>query len=420
MITIPYEKLLERMQEASELTKDELDKKIRAKLEELSGLISKEGAAHIVANELGVNFEAPKKDVTIANLAAGMKNLELVGKVRAVYEVRTFNTATRSGQVGNFLLTDASGTTRIVLWNDMADKLKDIKEGDVIKLKEGYTRENSGRIEVHLGDNAHLFINPEGLQVDVDVKANGEQRAEAQLKKVAELNANDGNVAVISTIVQVFDPRFFPVCPECNKKLGGEAGSYTCLSHGNVDIPSYNYVMNLYLDDGSDNIRCVLWKEQINELLGIPPAEIISLKDEPGLFEPFKTELLGMIVKVRGRVNNNVQFGRLELVGYEIIKNVTPEGEKESNSGTDSKNSSATETSSLPKQVETGKIVEEVTETTISAEVDDETEEVRSISVKEETKTTYDEDSTKKALAQDDDEEEIFTLEDIEDLEDLE
>ena len=69
MITIPYEKLLERMQEASGKSKEELAKKIQAKLEELSGLISKEGAAHIVANELGVNFEVPKKDLTRANQA---------------------------------------------------------------------------------------------------------------------------------------------------------------------------------------------------------------------------------------------------------------------------------------------------------------------------------------------------------------
>ncbi len=419
MITIPYEKLLERMQESSGLSKDELDKKIRAKLEELSGLISKEGAAHIVANELGVNFEAPKKDLNIANLTAGLRNIELTGKVRAVYEVRSFNTERRSGKVGNFLLTDTSGTTRVVLWNDMADKLSDLKEGDVVKIKEGYTRENNGRIELHLGDNAHLYINPEGVQVDVDVKAAGsEQRTEAPIKKVAELTENDGNVAVVATIVQVFDPRFFPVCPECNKKLAGEPGSYTCLSHGDVDIPSYNYVMNLYLDDGSDNIRCVLWKEQIHELLGIPPAEIISLKDEPALFEPFKTELLGMIVKVRGRVNNNQQFGRLELVGYELTKNVMPNGEPEAHTATTSR-PSPNEKTSLPQHVATGTVVEESTETTITAEVDEDTQEVKSISVKEETTTSYDDEDNTKTTVQDDDEE-VFTLEDIEDLEDLE
>ena len=85
--------------------------------------------------------------------------------------------------------------------------------------------------------------------------------------------------------------------------------------------------MNLYLDDSTDNIRCVLWKEQINALLGKTEEELTALKDDPAAFEQYKTELLGMIIKVRGRVNNNEAFGRLELVSYEITKNVEPETE---------------------------------------------------------------------------------------------
>jgi len=420
MISIPYEKLLERMQEASGQSKDEIDKKIQAKLEELSGLISKEGAAHIVANEMGVNFEVPKKDITINNLAPGMRNLELIGKVRAVYEIREFNTATRSGKVANFLLTDTTGTTRIVLWNEMAEKLADIKEGDVIKLKDGYTRENNGRVEVHLGDNAQIYINPEGVTVDVDVSgSNGQQSADAPVKKIGELNGNDANVAVIATVVQVFDPRFFPVCPECNKKVQGEPGSYNCMTHGKVDVPAYNYVMNLYIDDGSDNIRCVLWREQINELLGIPQADIISMKDEPALFEAHKTDLLGMIVKVRGRVNDNQQFGRLELVGYEVIKNVNPEGEAESN-----QEKAEITPEKMTGDVANGNVTEESTESTVDAVVDEETGTVESISVNEENTTSVEaEDTEKKKPASNTKaptEEEVFTLDDIEDLEDLE
>ena len=47
-----YEKLLDRISRSSGLAKEEIEKKVEAKKAKLSGLISKEGAAQIVAAEL--------------------------------------------------------------------------------------------------------------------------------------------------------------------------------------------------------------------------------------------------------------------------------------------------------------------------------------------------------------------------------
>ena len=61
MIKIPYDTIIEKIMEHSKLTLEEVNSKIKAKTEQLAGLISKEGAAHIIANELGVKlFEEGK------------------------------------------------------------------------------------------------------------------------------------------------------------------------------------------------------------------------------------------------------------------------------------------------------------------------------------------------------------------------
>ena len=52
-----YLQLLEKIAKSSGLTKDDIDRKVEAKRAKLSGLVSKEGAAQIVAAELGINFE---------------------------------------------------------------------------------------------------------------------------------------------------------------------------------------------------------------------------------------------------------------------------------------------------------------------------------------------------------------------------
>ena len=40
-----------------------------------------------------------------------------------------------------------------------------------------------------------------------------------------------------------------------------------------IPSPKYAYVMNLFLDDGTENIRTVLWRNQVQRLLGLSDEE---------------------------------------------------------------------------------------------------------------------------------------------------
>ena len=56
MINIPYDKILEKICQETGKSQDEITKLVETKLKQLPGLISREGAAYIVANELGVSI----------------------------------------------------------------------------------------------------------------------------------------------------------------------------------------------------------------------------------------------------------------------------------------------------------------------------------------------------------------------------
>ena len=59
MIKLPLEEIIYKIKEKTSLSDHDINQKIDDKLVQLSGLISRHGAAHIIANELGVNlFEA--------------------------------------------------------------------------------------------------------------------------------------------------------------------------------------------------------------------------------------------------------------------------------------------------------------------------------------------------------------------------
>ena len=88
MLKVPKDMLIEKIKEKSGLTDKEIETRVKDKLDQLSGLISEEGALHILANELGIKiFDDPGK-LQIKNVLAGMRNVELIGKVIKIYEVR--------------------------------------------------------------------------------------------------------------------------------------------------------------------------------------------------------------------------------------------------------------------------------------------------------------------------------------------
>ena len=91
MIKIPYEEIVLKINESTKMTAGEIEERVDRKLKQLSGLISREGAAHIVANELGVKiFEPLSGRLQIKNILTGMRDVETVGKVLQVYDLKEF------------------------------------------------------------------------------------------------------------------------------------------------------------------------------------------------------------------------------------------------------------------------------------------------------------------------------------------
>jgi replication factor A1 len=324
MISMPLNDIIAKIKEKTNLSETEINSKIKAKLDQLSGLISKEGAGHIVANELGVKlFEQTSGKLQIKNILSGMRDVETVGKLIRKFDAREFKVNGRDGKVANIILGDETGTVRVVCWGSKADEISKAKEGDIIKIKSGYIRENNGSKEIHMNDRSSVIINPDGEKIDSVAET---KRPDAVRMKIQNLNDNSSNVELFGTIVQSFEPRFFEVCPTCNKRLKQDNGVFYCEEHKHVP-PNYSYVMNIVLDDGTETIRAVFFREQVLKLLNKTKDEIMAYKNEPGSFETIKNDLLGKQIKIKGRTSKNAMFDRLEFVTNDVDINPDPQEE---------------------------------------------------------------------------------------------
>ena len=131
--------------------------------------------------------------------------------------------------MGSFMIADETGIMRITCWHGQTDKMAEVKEGDIVKITNGYVRDNNGRAEVHLNDQSGIELNPSGETVTVGDKATlAQAQADAQRKKISELGETDNNVEIRGTKVQVFEPRFFEVCPQCGKRATQEEDQSNC------------------------------------------------------------------------------------------------------------------------------------------------------------------------------------------------
>ncbi|MBN2881571.1 hypothetical protein JXM83_06000 [Candidatus Woesearchaeota archaeon] len=304
---LTYDAVVGLIVEKTGIKKEDVEKKIKLKIDSLSGLISKDGASHIVAHELGVEVESdsPGK-LSVKNLVSGMRNVTVEVKITRLFDKREFKRSDGSqGKVLSGYISDDTGSIRIVLWNDAADL--SISESDVLRISNAYIKENRGNNELNVNDPSLVEINPEGVEIKEVFQPTFS--SEVTRKEISGLSAGDNNIEVLGTIVQVFDLRFYEVCPECNKRIKPETG---CPEHGNVDT-KWNYVLNVVLDDNSGNIRLVLFNDLVDALFSVNRDKILEYRTTSD-FNSFKDSVLGNMVKVSGRVNNNSMFDRLEFV----------------------------------------------------------------------------------------------------------
>lgn len=311
MISVPYGAMLEKIQEKTGLAVGEIEGKIQDKMNQLAGLVSREGAAHIIANEHGVKlFDEETGRLKIQSLLPGMRNVEITGRVRDIFEARAFQSGTRTGNVGSFVLGDETGTIRIVLWGSQTDRLKELEKGMVVKVQFAYVKDNLGRKEVHLRDNSNIILNPPDEVV-------GQIQEAGARKTISALTEQDDSVEVAGIIVQAFDPKFFEVCPHCNRKVKQQNTDRLCDTHGPV-VPALSYVANTVLDDGTATMRTVFFSNQLQRLAGKSHEELQAL-NQPGAFETIQQEIVGKTIKLVGRVKKNTVMDRLEFVANRVF-----------------------------------------------------------------------------------------------------
>lgn len=274
-------------------------------------------------NPPGVNVVEPKPSrLKIGELEPNMDALEVVGRVMEITKPREFTRPDgRRGKVASIIIGDQTGTTRVSLWHEQADKAEEVKVDDALKLIDCYsTLGLFGQPELHLGSHGRIELSPvtEGLPLVDSLKT---ATPEVERVKIAEIEKEGVHVQVRGTVLQVFHRRpIFDSCPNCGRSLGSVDTGPVCEECGKVVTPEHRVILSFLLDDGTGNIRVVLFGKIAERLLNMGAQQVFDLfKSTPDLAKFYeKLSLVGKELVVSGTTRQDKYFNQLELRGSEV------------------------------------------------------------------------------------------------------
>jgi ssDNA-binding replication factor A large subunit len=317
--------LIKEISEKSGTPQKEVKKLIEEKQDELSGLVSPEGAAYMVGRELGVNLikEAPKQ-FKIKNIITGMRSVDIVAKLLQVWDVREFSKKTGgTGRVMNLLFGDETGTIRLSLWDEQIDAFNSmgIKEGDVLDVTHAWTKaDNRDNPEMRLGKSS--TIRKSDAMIDAAKPAGHEQfsggMGSYQRKDISDLKEGISG-EIRACMVQVYSRNmFYNVCPQCGGRVEEQDGKFRCEEHGEV-APKKQMILSGIADDGTGSIRVVFFRDNAEKVVGRNVEELKKImeknksEDVAGLLGCLGREML-----IRGNVRINKLTENLEMVANEV------------------------------------------------------------------------------------------------------
>ncbi|MFH1256324.1 MAG: hypothetical protein V1494_03440 [Candidatus Diapherotrites archaeon] len=257
----------------------------------------------------------------LAELSAGMNNVDVYARIGRIFEVKEFESKGRKGGLLGFEAFDETGRVRAVAWNELVDEVKKLKENYFVKIEGAYTKESlNGAAELHLGWQSRVLLNPKNHSMPELSAMKAKEFGEKALNAFAE---ND-RAMVKAKISEVFNSRlFFISCPKCKKRVEAIGETFLCDNCGEVKEPLVKALASLELSDGTDSIRCVLFGEEAEKVLGFKAKELKEKSEKEDLemlFDSFRDKLLGKEIMLQAKAKKAFEGVGLELIAEKVLE----------------------------------------------------------------------------------------------------
>ncbi len=246
-----FEKILELR---SDLTAEDLQRMIQTKIEGAGRLLTEEGATFMVANEFGIdlsNGNVVGTGMKVKDLIIGANDATIIGVVSSISLPKSFVRRDGvEGQVARLVVSDDTGSIRVVLWNEKTSIISDSKvsQNQMVRISHGYVRKGlTGNPELNLGRRGTVVV----LSSTPAFEPITPQKS---LKKIRDLT--EGNLVNIIGVVKGLSQI------SSFKRANGTQGQ----------------VMRIRLADDTGRVRAVLWDDQVNSVKDTKRGDVLEIE----------------------------------------------------------------------------------------------------------------------------------------------
>jgi replication factor A1 len=195
-------------------------------------------------DEFEVDVELTDGEVGAGEVSAGGSDVSLVGRVLETSEPRTFDREDGEGKVANIAVGDETGWVRVALWDERADDVSSLTDGDVVRVRDGYARERDGGVEVNVGSRGTVDpVSEDELEEAIEFHPDPTPVAELEI---------DETYDVAGVVTDTGETRTF-----------------------DRDDGSQGKVRNVRLRDDTGEVRVALWGEKAD--LSFAPGDEVAI-----------------------------------------------------------------------------------------------------------------------------------------------
>ena len=278
--------------------------------------LSEEQAREMFIPELATLEKAIYDYIKIDDVEEDEQDKILIGRIIEMYDPREFERDDGTGLVRNIEIADDTGSIRVVLWNDDAER--EFELGQPIKLQNPRLRFNdrSNRVEASItGGTAILEPN----ESELAKLPSQEELMEAIYvsKTIESLLEDDTNVKVNGRICDVNTDRvLLKRCPHCDNNVEHTEMENVCDFCGEeFEEPKYTLFVNTTIEDETGEIQVTFYENLAEELIDMDKERVISLIEDGYGIEDKLEDLNGTTIEIIA----NVRFD-----GYNETNKLSP------------------------------------------------------------------------------------------------
>ncbi len=200
-----FEELLEKIREQKpELTKEDIDDKIKQKKEKIGvGYLTDQGALFLIASDLGISLKQTLKvEMGLKDIYVGAKDVSIESRVLNISPTKQFSRKDGSPfLLRTMTVYDNDSTASVKLWDEKANLpgIEELKPGDLIKIIKAYVKSDlNGSPTINVGSGSNIeSANKESKICPIDDLAIDVSDVKENQSNLVVLGKMDGNITTL-------------------------------------------------------------------------------------------------------------------------------------------------------------------------------------------------------------------------------